>query len=68
MPRMFVEDTPVAGESARALVSRLMAELDRNAAIEGHRVAGDVSILEYPKSVFEYAPKVRLEADVTPAV
>jgi hypothetical protein len=65
---MFVEDTPTATETPRALVSRLMAELDDRAAREGHRVAGDVTILEYPKSVFEFAPKIRLEADVQPAV
>jgi len=68
MARMFVEDAPVGNESARSLVQRLMVELDRSAAQEGHRVVGDVSILEYPKSVFEFAPKVRLEADVSPAV
>jgi len=68
MPRMFVEDHPVNGETPRAVVQRLMAALDTEAAKQGHRVAGDVSILQYPESVFEPVPKVRLEADVIPAV
>jgi len=68
MPRMFVEDNPVNGESPRGVVSRLMRALDDEAAKQGHRVAGDVAILQYPASVFEPAPKVRLEADVVPSV
>lgn len=42
-----------------------MAELDRTAAEAGHRVTGDVAIMEY-ESPLEITRHLRLEANVTP--
>lgn len=67
MPRMFVEQKCPASETPRAAVTRLMHELDEAAAKEGHRVVGDVTIMEYD-SPLELTHHLRLEADVEPAV
>lgn len=67
MPRMFVEGEIAYGESPRAAAHRLMKTLDDEAAKEGHRVTGDVTIGEYPPATFGIIT-LRLEADVTPAV
>lgn len=65
MGRMFVEQKCPASESPRESVARLMAELDRTAAEAGHRVTGDVAIMEY-ESPLEITRHLRLEANVTP--
>lgn len=66
MGRMYVEQECHASETPRESVARLMAELDRTAAEAGHRVAGDVTIMEYD-SPLEITRHLRLEADVVPA-
>lgn len=63
--RMFVEDLLLDGEGPRAACSRLMVELDRVAADEGYRVAGDVTVMEFEHAL---GPRsLRLEADVVRA-
>lgn len=64
MARMFVEDFIAVGKTARGATRRLMVELDRAAAGEGHRVVGDVTILEFEHTLGERS--LRLEADVEP--
>jgi hypothetical protein len=65
MRRMFVEDKCPRSESPRAAVARLMVELDRAAAEVGHKVVGDVTIMEY-ESPLELTRHLRIEADVAP--
>lgn len=68
MARLYVEGPAAAGESPRMTVARMMRALDDQAAVEGHRVAGDVTIMEYPRSALALTATYRLEADVVPAV
>lgn len=65
MGRMFVEQKCPRTETPRESVARLMHELDQAAATAGHKVTGDVTILEY-ESPLEITRHLRLEADVSP--
>lgn len=68
MPRMFAEAQVVSSSSLRDTVQRLMRELDDVAAREGHRVVGEVTILEGQRSRLDIGRTVRVEADVEVAV
>ena len=64
MPRMFVEGEFTDREGVRMAARRLMAELDKEAAKNGVRVEGDVSIATSEPSIFAVPRTMRLEADV----
>ena len=66
MARMFVEGRKGTYDSVRTACSMLMRELDDEAAKNGHRVVGDVTIIEVENAIAGHC--LRLEADVVPAV
>lgn len=59
--RMFVEGQ--VSSRSRGEAARLMADLDRNAAAEGYRVVGDVTVMDLDDP-FSAVPVLRIEADV----
>lgn len=62
--RMFVEGEFTDREGVRNAAQRLMVELDLEAARNGVKVVGDVSIAASEPSVFAMPRTMRLEADV----
>ena len=66
MKRMYVEAPVFTDATDRDAVAYLMRQLDDEAAKQGHRVVGQVSVLEGPPGAFTKI--MRLEADVEPAV
>jgi hypothetical protein len=66
MRRMYVEQQCPTTETVRQSCARLMAQLDNQAATQGHRVTGEVTIMEYDSPLVT-TRHLRLEADVKPA-
>lgn len=64
MPRMYVEGEVLNGASRRDAAAYLTRELDQKAEAEGHRVIGDLTILEGEAGALTTI--MRVEADVEP--